>query len=97
MLVVGGGENLVCHWPRQGGLWRWDSEMLCGYIESPCDYTSSKSVGHGQEGIWENGYVRLRRSEDGGQTWNDSGVLFDNSLPVDQQRNILRLDDYGVT
>ena len=37
-LVVGGGRELVCHWPRQGGLWCWGDEMLAGYIESPCAY-----------------------------------------------------------
>lgn len=92
--VIGGGRGLVCHWPRQGGLWRWGDEMLAGYIESPGDYRDPGEVGHGQEGIWKRGYVRLRRSLDGGETWDNDGVLFDNSRPIEDQRQILHLDDY---
>lgn len=95
-VVIGGGENLVCHWPRQGGIWRWGEEILVAYIESPCAYRDPREVGHGQEGIWKQGYVRLRRSVDGGATWGDAGVLFDNSLPVEEQRQILRLDAYRL-
>ena len=93
-IVVGGGRELVCHWPRQGGLWCWKDEMLVGYIESPCEYQDPESVRHGQEGIWKRGYVRLRRSLDGGETWADAGKLFDNSVSIAQQRRVLRLDDY---
>ncbi len=92
-VVVGGGRDLVCHWPRQGGLWSWDQEVLCAYIESPCDYGDPQGVGHGQAGIWRHGYVRLRRSTDGGANWADAGIVFDNSQPVDAQRRALCLDD----
>ena len=51
-----------------------------GYIEAPCDYTDQAAVGHGQDGIWKRGYVRLRRSTDAGKTWGDDGKLFDNSV-----------------
>ncbi len=37
-VVVGGGKNLLCHWPRQGGIWNWGQELLAAYIESPCSY-----------------------------------------------------------
>jgi hypothetical protein len=68
-VIIGGGERLTCHWPRQGGLWRWGDEVLAGYIEARCDYSDRAGVGHGQAGIWKHGYVRLRRSVDaGGQT-----------------------------
>lgn len=93
---IGGGHDLICHWPRQGILQRWDNELLAGYIESPCDYTDPRQGGHGQGGIWENGYVRLRRSQDAGQTWADDGILFDNSRSVADQRRTLRLDEYGA-
>ena len=93
-VTVGGEPNLVCHWPRQGGLYRWGDEMLAGYIEAPCDYSDLGATGHGQAGIWERGYVRLRRSFDGGATWADAGKLFDNSVPVEEQRRLLRLDEY---
>ena len=27
-----GGKNIVCHWPRQGGLWYWgDDEILLAH------------------------------------------------------------------
>ena len=93
-VAVGGGRNLVCHWPRQGGIWHWGNEILVAYIESPCEYTDPKQVSHGREGIWKRGYVRLRRSMDGGQTWTDAGKAFDNSLSVEEQRRILHLDEY---
>jgi len=86
----------VCHWPRQGGIWRWEDEILVAYIESPCEYKDPGEVGHGQEGIWKRGYVRLRRSLDGGATWTDAGKLFDNSLPVEEQRRVLRWGDYRM-
>ena len=92
---VGGGPNLVCHWPRQGGIWRWGSEVLVAYIEAPCSYKQHKEVGHGLEGIWRHGYVRLRRSVDGGVTWSDAGKVFDNSLSIGKQREILRLNEYS--
>jgi len=91
---VGGGRDLLCHWPRQGGIWHWGNEILAAYIESPCRYKDRSEVGHGQTGIWKQGYVRLRRSLDGGQTWGDAGKVFDNSVPVDEQRRLLHLDDY---
>lgn len=94
-VVVGGGKNLVCHWPRQGGIWHWGNEVLVAYIESPCEYKDPKEVGHGLEGIWERGYVRLRRSLDGGLTWIDAGKVFDNSLAVEKQRELLHLNDYS--
>jgi len=93
---VDGGPNLVCHWPRQGGIWRRGDEILVGYIESPCEYKDPQEVGHGLEGIWKRGYVRLRRSLDGGMTWADAGKLFANSLPLEEQRRILHLDDYSL-
>lgn len=93
---VGGGKHLVCHWPRQGGIWRWGDEILVAYIESLCDYRDPGEVGHGQQGIWTRGYVRLRRSLDGGATWADAGKVFDNSLPVEEQRRVLRLEEYRV-
>ncbi|MBT5876751.1 MAG: hypothetical protein HOH43_25220, partial [Candidatus Latescibacteria bacterium] len=93
-VIIRSDKNLVCHWPRQGGLWRWGKEMLAGFIESPCSYESQDDVGHGQTGIWANGYVRLRRSMDAGQSWQDGGVLFDNSRSVEAQRDTLHLDDY---
>ncbi len=93
-VTIGGGPELVCHWPRQGGLYRWGDEMLVGYVEAPCDYTDQGTTGHGQDGIWNRGYVRLRRSIDGGATWFDAGKLFDNALPVEEQRRILMLDEY---
>ena len=93
-IVIGGGPDLVCHWPRQGGLWCWGDEILAAYIEAPCKYTDPEQVGHGQGGIWQRGYVRLRRSTDAGATWTDSGVVFDNAQPVEAQRRALRLDDY---
>ncbi|MBT4501986.1 MAG: exo-alpha-sialidase [Gemmatimonadetes bacterium] len=95
-ITVAGGPNLVCHWPRQGGIWRWEEEILVAYIESPCGYGHLREVGHGQEGIWKRGYVRLRRSHDGGKVWADAGKFFDNSLPVEEQRRVLRLDDYRM-
>jgi hypothetical protein len=79
----------MCHWPRQGGLWRWVDELLAGYIESPCDYTDPRQGGHGQSGIWDKGYVRLRRSQ-------DDGMLFNNGASVAEQRRVLRLDEYGT-
>ena len=94
-VVVGGGPNLVCRWPRQGGIWHWGDEVLVAYIEAPCQYKQHKEVGHGLEGIWKRGYVRLRRSVDRGLTWSDAGKVFDNSLSVEEQREILRLDDYS--
>ena len=93
-LVISGGRDLVCHWPRQGGIWNWGDEILVAYIESPCEYRDEREVGHGLDGIWKRGYVRLRRSLDGGETWTDAGKVFDNSLPVSQQREILHLDAY---
>jgi hypothetical protein len=93
-VVVGGGPDLVCHWPRQGGIWHWGDEILVAYIESPCEYKEEREVGHGQDGIWKRGYVRLRRSLDGGLTWSDAGKVFDNSLPLQQQRRVLHLDEY---
>ena len=93
-VTVGGGPNLTCHWPRQGGFWRWGDELLVGYIEAPCDYTDEAAVGHGQGGIWKHGYVRLRRSTDAGVTWEDDHKLFDNSMSVEQQRQALMLDQY---
>jgi len=94
-VTVGGGKDLVCHWPRQGGLYRWGDELLAAYIESPCAYERPSEVGHGQDGIWGRGYVRLRRSLDRGRTWTDAGKLFDNSLSVEEQRRVLHLDEYG--
>jgi hypothetical protein len=94
--VVGGGANIVCHWPRQGGIWHWGDEILVGYIESPCEYKNREEVGHGQKGIWRRGYVRLRRSLDKGETWVDAGKVFDNSLPVEEQQRVLHLDDYRM-
>ena len=88
-VTIGGGQDLMCHWPRQGGLWRWGDELLAGYIESPCDYTDPRQGGHGQSGIWDKGYVRLRRSQ-------DDGMLFNNGASVAEQRRVLRLDEYGT-
>ena len=95
-VVVGGGPNLVCHWPREGGIWRWGDELLVGYIEAPCEYTDPQQVSHALGGIWKRAYVRLRRSLDGGLTWTDDAKVFDHTLTVDQQRQVLRLDDYDA-
>ena len=95
-VVVGGGPNLVCHWPREGGIWRWGDELLVGYIEAPCEYTDPQQVSHALGGIWKRAYVRLRRSLDGGLTWSDAGKVFDHTLTVEQQRQVLRLDDYDA-
>ena len=93
-VVVGGGKDLVCHWPRMGGIWRWGDEMLVGYIEAPCEYIDRHEVSHALDGIWARAYMRLRRSQDGGLTWADGGKVFDNSVSVEEQRRTLRLDDY---
>lgn len=85
-IIVGGGKGLLCHWPRQGGLWAWGRELLVAYIESPCSYSDIKETGHDQNGIWKRGYMRLRRSTDGGVTWENAGKVFDNSLPLNDQR-----------
>ena len=84
-VVVGGGKNLVCHWPRMGGMWRWGDEMLVGYIEAPCEYRDRQEVSHALDGIWARAYLRLRRSHDGGLTWKDDGKVFDNSVDVEEQ------------
>ena len=93
-VVVGGGRDLVCHWPRMGGIWRWGDEMLVGYIEAPCQYRDRQEVSHAHDGIWTRAYQRLRRSLDAGETWSDAGVVFDNSVSVEEQRTVLHLDEY---
>ena len=93
-VIVGGDKNLLCHWPRQGGIWNWGEELLVAYIESPCSYKNIHETGHGQDGIWKNGYIRLRRSYNGGQSWEAAGKVFDNSLSVEEQRRILKLESY---
>ena len=92
--LVAGGRNLLCLWPRHGGLWRWGNEMLAGFVESPCAYHHPQEAARDLGGVWKRGYLRLRRSVDGGKTWQDDGRVFDHSLPVEKQRQILRLDEY---
>lgn len=91
---IAGGSGLNCMWPRYGGLWRWDDELLAAFIESPCAYRHPPEAARDLNGIWKRGYVRLRRSFDGGKTWDDDGKAFDNSISFDRQRQILRLDGY---
>ena len=91
---VGGGENLLCLWPRHGTLRVWGREMMVAYMESPCNYKHPQEVARDHTGIWKRGYLRVRRSLDGGATWQDDGKAFDNSLPFERQRHILRLEEY---
>jgi hypothetical protein len=93
-VVVGGGANLLCLWPRHGGLWTWDNEILAAYVEAPCNYKHPREAAPEPGGVWKRGYVRLRRSRDGGARWDDAGKVFDNSMPFERQRQVLRLDDY---
>lgn len=93
-ITVGGGQNLQCLWPGHGGLWKWGDELLTAFIESPCTYRHPQEAARDLNGIWKRGYVRLRRSMDGGATWADDGKPFDNSISHEKQRQILRLDEY---
>jgi hypothetical protein len=93
-IMLGGGENLLCLWPRHGLLRIWGSELLTAYMESPCGYRHPQEAARDHTGIWKRGCLRLRRSVDGGETWADAGKAFDNSLPYDRQRQVLHLDEY---
>jgi len=93
-LTVAGGQNLQCVWPGQGGLWQWGDELLAAFIESPCAYRYPHEAARDLNGIWKRGYVRLRRSMDGGATWADDGKPFDNSLSFEKQRQLLRLTEF---
>ena len=91
---VAGGDELLCLWPRHGGVYAWGREMLVAFMESPCRYKHPPEAARDHTGIWKRGYLRLRRSLDGGQTWSDDGKAFDNSQPYERQRRILRLDEF---
>jgi hypothetical protein len=95
-LRIGGGWSLFCLWPRHGGAWAWGGELLVVYTESPCGYRHPQEVTLDQEGVWKRGYLRLRRSTDGGLRWEDAGKLVDHSLPIEKQRQLLRLDEYRL-
>ena len=92
--TVAGGQNLQCFWPGYGGLWQWGDELLVAFVESPCAYRHPQEAARDLNGAWKRGYVRLRRSLDGGLTWADDGKAFDNSLSFEKQRQILGLDEY---
>lgn len=92
--TVAGGPNLQCLWPGYGGLWHWGEEMLAAFVESPCAYRHPQEAARDLNGIWKRGYLRLRRSTDGGATWSDDGRPFDNSISFEKQRHILRLDEF---
>ena len=92
-----GGKNIVCHWPRQGGLWYWgDDEILLAHIHAPCQYEDYGEVAHGQHGMFSRAVVRLQRSRDLGQTWpeEESQAVYDYTLPSEEQRSLLHLDEY---
>mgnify|MGYP001025136242 CR=1 FL=1 len=92
-----GGKNVVCHWPRQVGIWYFgDNEILLGHIHAPCKYEDVAEVAHGQHGMFSRAVVRLQRSQDLGCTWpeEDSQTIFDYKLPREEQRSLLHLDDY---
>ncbi|MBI3941834.1 MAG: exo-alpha-sialidase [Chloroflexi bacterium] len=92
-----GGKNIVCHWPRQGGIWYWgDDEILLGHIHAPCQYKEYQEVEHGQHGMFSRAVVRLQRSHDLGNSWPEaeSQALYDYTLPPQQQRAVLHLDAY---
>jgi hypothetical protein len=94
-LTVAGGQNLQCLWPGLGGgLWQWGDELLAAFVESPCAYRHPQEAARDLNGTWKRGYVRLRRSLDGGATWADDGKAFDNSLSFEKHRHFLGLDEY---
>jgi len=95
-ILIAGDRELLCLWPRYGGLWRWGREILVAYIESPCRYRHPQEATPDLGGAWKRAYIRLRRSFDGGLRWEDAGKPFEHSLPFEKQRRILRLDEYRL-
>lgn len=92
-----GGKNVVCHWPLQGGIWYFgDDEILLGHIHAPCRYENPQEVTHMADGMRSRAVVRLQRSRDLGRTWpeEESQILYDFTLPQEEQRSVLHLDEY---
>ena len=82
---VCGSDNTYCGHPWIEGIYNFgNNEVLVGHKHSPSDYSSLDNVRHAA--VHLRAKSLFQRSFDGGETWSERHVLWDESAPEEERR-----------
>lgn len=83
--VVYRDDDEFCSWPFNVGMWRIaDDDILVAFIRCECDYSVPGNLTHRRVETY--GEIYSMRTRDGGETWEDAGVIAHNPTTSDEAR-----------